>query len=119
MATMNKVIERVDAVKVNVFDEESKFRWLAELDGMVARVVMQRNEPPAYEYPRDMERELLIPAPWEGLYERWMEAKIDYHNREYNHYNNVILMFNEQFEEYKKAYIREHMPKSAGNFRGL
>lgn len=114
--TVNKIIERVDAERPNVFDEESKFQWITDFEGMVSRVVMQQ-EPVMYEYPRDMDTELLIGEPWEGLYGLYLEAMIDYHNREYNSYNAVLTMFNSRFEEYKKWYIREHMPKSAGSIR--
>lgn len=118
MATIQKTIERVDKERINVFDEESKFRWLCDLDGMIARVVMQI-EPVQYQYPNDLGAELLVKAPWDKVYAQYLEAMIDYHNREYNNYNAVMTMFNNDFEEYKKWYIREHMPKSAGAFRNL
>ena len=119
MATINKVIEYVDGVKPNAYDEEAKFHWMCELDGMVARLVMQLPEPPRYEFPRDMDRQLLIPAPFEAAYAQYMEAMIDYHNREYQHYNNSMQMFNATFTDFKKAYIRDNRPKSAGEFTGF
>ena len=115
--TISKIIERVDRERPNAFDEESKFRWITDFEGMVCRVVMQMEEPVGYEYPADMDRELLIGEPWGRLYALYLEAMIDYHNREYNNYNAVMTMFNSEFEEYKKAYIREVMPLSAGNIR--
>lgn len=117
--TINKVIEYVDMVKPNAYEEEAKFAWLQELDGMVARVVMQLPEPVAYEYPADMDTELLVPAPFDGIYALYMMAMIDFHNREIADYNNTMLMFNTKFDEYKKAYIREHMPRQAGGYKKL
>lgn len=119
MATINKVIEYVDRVKPNAYDEEEKFQWLCDLDGRVKQVVMQESEGVGYQYPKDMDTPLLIPAPYEGVYALYMEAMIDYHNREYNNYNNSMLMFNTQYEEYKKAYIREHEPKSSGSYKNV
>ena len=119
MATINKVIEYVDGVKPNAYDEEAKFQWMCELDGMVARLVMQLDEPPRYGFPRDMDTQLLIPAPFEAAYAQYMEAMIDYHNREYGHYNNSLSMFNAALEAYSKAYIRENRPPSAGAFTGF
>lgn len=118
MATMNKVIEHVDSVKPNTFDAETKFKWLCDLDGMISRVVMQR-DPIKYKFPNDMDTELLVGAPFESIYDLYLEAQVDFHNREYDHYNNSMLMFNAQFEEYKKAYIRENRPVSAGCFKNL
>ena len=118
MATINKTIERVDRERINVFDTESKFQWLSNLDGVIARVVMQQ-EPVQYEYPDDLDRELLVKEPWDSLYGLYLEAMIDYHNREYNNYNASMTMFNSQFDEFKKTYIRENMPKSAGKIKNL
>lgn len=119
MVKMSKIIERVDATKPNVYSEEDKFRWLAELDGMVAQTVLQEQEPRSYEFPKDMERELVIQPPWDVVYELYLMAKIDFYNKETASYNNTMTMYNELMDEFKKAYIRKHMPQSAGGFVGL
>ena len=116
MATINKTIEIVDRVKPNPYDEEDKFRWLSEVDGMVSRLILGEEAPVVYEYPRDMDTELLVPFPFDGVYTHYMVAMIDYHNREYGHYNNSLSMFNAALEAYSKAYIRENRPPSAGRF---
>ena len=119
MATMNKVIEQVDGVKPNTFGPEEKFLWLSNLEGMVRRLVMQEKEVVPYEYPKDMDRELLVGEPFDGIYALYLEAQIDLHNREYNEYNNSVALFNSMYEEFKKAYIRENMPVSAGPIKNL
>lgn len=109
--TANKAIEIIDRLKPNVYSEEDKLRWIDELDGMVQRLVIQADKVIQYSYPEDMDKELLIPAPFENLYVLYLEAKIDYHNREYANYNNSAMMFESQFSEYKKAYIRKNRAK--------
>lgn len=109
--TPNKAIEIVDRLKPNAYSEEDKLRWLNELDGMVQRLVMQDKQVTKYAYPDDMDRELLIPIPFDDVYTLFLEAKIDYYNREYANYNNSATMFEAQFNEYKKDYIREHQVK--------
>ena len=106
--TPNKAIEIIDKLRPNSYGEEDKLRWINELDGMVQRLVIQTDEIKQYSYPEDMDKELLIPAPFDDVYTLFLEAKIDYHNREYANYNNSAMMFESQFSEYKKAYIREH-----------
>lgn len=106
--TPNKVIEIVDGLKPNVFDEEAKLRWISELDGMVTRLVFQEETFTPYTYPDDMDKELLVPAPFESLYELYVSAMIDYYNKEYEYYNNSAGVFETRFSDYKKAYIREH-----------
>lgn len=109
--TPNKVIEKVDKLKPNVYSEEDKLGWINELDGMVQRLVFQNDEVKQYSYPEDMDTELLIPAPFEEVYSLYLESKIDYYNREYNHYNNSASMFEVRFSDYKKDYIRKHQAR--------
>ena len=118
MVTINKVIEQVDGVKPNTFETEAKFNWLRDLDGMICRIVMQQEFVP-YVYPKDLDKELLVGTPYEGMYALYLEAQIDRYHQEYNEYNNTITAFNALLEDFKKAYIREHRPKAAGPIRGL
>ena len=106
--TPNKAIEVVDKIKPNPYSEEDKLRWINELDGMVQRLVIQTDKIKQYSYPVDMDKELLIPAPFDDCYTLFLEAKIDYYNREYGNYNNSAMMFEAQFSEYKKDYIRHN-----------
>lgn len=106
--TPNKAIESVDSIRPNPYDEELKLRWISELDGMVKRLVHQEDEVKPYNYPEDMDKELLIPFPFDDLYGLYINSMIDFTNREYGNYNNSALMFEAQFTEFKKDYIRKH-----------
>lgn len=117
MATPNKVIEYVDKVKPNVYGQEEKFQWLCDLDGIIKRVVMHESDGVHYAFPEDLDTQLLVPHPWESIYAMYLEAQIDLQNKDYEDYNNAVLVFNERLDEYKRAYIREHRPKSAGSIR--
>ena len=64
-----------------------------------------------------MDTQLLVPHPWESIYAMYLEAQIDLQNKDYEDYNNAVLVFNDRLDEYKRAYIREHRPKSAGSIR--
>lgn len=115
--TPNKVIELVDSKKPNAYSEEDKISWMSEVDGMVRRLIHKADAQEPYKYPEDGDRELLIPAPFDGAYVFFVEAMIDYHNKEMQNYNNSVSMFSQRFDEYRKAYIRENMPKSAGFYK--
>ena len=115
--TPNKAIERVNSVAPDVYSDENKLQWISELDGMVKRLVYQETEFEPYKYPEDMDTELLVTAPFEGVYEAYIMAKVDFCNREWQKYNNSASSFHAMFEDYKKAYIRENMPKPAGSLR--
>lgn len=106
--TPNKVIEKVDGRRPNAYDEETKLSWISNLDGMVKRLVIQDRCIRPYKYPEDMDKELLVPFPFDDLYELYVESMIDYYNREYANYNNSAMMFETKFTEFKKDYIRKH-----------
>ena len=67
-----------------------------------------------YDDSTDLNAELLVPAPHDEMYLRWMEAQIHYHNGEYDKYNNAIIMFNTAFEAFQAYYTRSHMPVIRG-----
>ena len=113
----NKVIEQVDAKRINAYSEEDKFRWISDVDGMIKKFILKEEVIEPYKFPEDGDRELLAPYPFDEMYGFYVEAMVDYYNREYDYYNEVLTMFYTRFDEYRKAYIREHMPKSAGYFK--
>ena len=117
MATMNEVIEHIDNVKPNAFPEEDKYRWINKLEGMISLEVHQDEEPVQYNLPDDADKELLVPHPYDDLYGLYVAAMIDFYNKEYNHYNNSMLMFAERMDQFKAWYIRNHNPAKARNFR--
>ena len=115
--TIIEAINNLDSLKHNTYSQSDKVAWLSRLDSMVKRLIIDTHECgedvtfTGYDDATDLETELLVPAPYDEMYLRWMEAQIDYSNGEYNKYNNAILMFNTAFEAYKNYYNRTHMPK--------
>lgn len=109
MATMNRVIKQVDEKRPNSYKDEQKYRWISSLDGIIAREVM-RIEAPAYDCPADADIELLIRHPFEDLYELYVTAMIELADKEYNDYNQTVLVFEERLKQYKAWYIRNNRP---------
>lgn len=119
--TIAEVISKVDALKPNTYTLEDKVEWLSNLDARVKTQIIDAHESEepvffyGYEGELDQDMELLVPAPYDEMYLRWLEAMIDYHNSEDDRYNNAIILFNNAYEGYKKHYTRTHMPISAGS----
>ena len=114
--TIIEAISRVDALKHNTYTQTDKVQWLSRLDWMVKKHIIDTHEGAeevsftGYDDSTDLQTELLVPAPYDEVYLRWMEAQIDYHNGEYGKYNNSIEMFNTAYEGFQNYYNRTHMP---------
>ena len=119
--TIAEAISKVDDLKPNTYTPEDKVEWLSTLDARVKSQIIDTHEGSdpiffyGYDSLADQETELLVPAPYDEMYLRWLEAMIDYHNSDDGHYNNAIMLFNNAYEGYKKHYTRTHMPISKGN----
>ena len=119
--TIAEVISKVDALKPNTYTPDDKIDWLSTLDARVKSKIIDAHEGgenitfTGYDGLVDQDTELLVPAPYDEMYLRWLEAQIDYHNSEDGRYNNAIVLFNNAYEDYKKHYTRTHMPLSKGN----
>lgn len=115
--TIIEAINRIDDLKHNTYDQKDKLEWLSRLDSMVKRLIIDTHEGgddvsfTGYDDSTDIHTELLIPAPFDEAYLRWMEAQIDYSNGEYDKYNNSIEMYNTSWTGYQNYYNRTHMPK--------
>ena len=115
---IREAIERIDSQKHNVYSQSDKIAWLSRLDFLVKTMIIDAHEGAetveftGYNDRTDMETELLVPAPFDEVYLRWLEAQMDYSSGEYDKYNNAILMYQTAYDGYVNHYRRTHMPKS-------
>lgn len=112
-----EAISTIDALKHNTYTQMDKVAWLSNLDAKVKRLIIDTHEGgeavtfTGYSDITDPNTELLIPAPYDEVYLRWLEAMIDYNNGEYNKYNNSMDMYNTAYNDFQNYYNRNHMPK--------
>jgi len=118
--TIIEAINRTDALKFNTYTQTDKIEWLSRLDSMVKRLIIDTHESAestsfsGYTANTPLDTVLLVPAPYDEMYLRWLEAQIDYHNGEYDKYNNAIIMYNTTFEAYQSYYNGTHKPVQRG-----
>jgi hypothetical protein len=116
--TVMEAIGHVDAVKPNGYSQNEKLRWLSVLDGTVKAEIIDTHEGAEnvifapYGEHTDFLQELLVPAPYDEVYIRWLEAQIDYASGEYGKYNNSVKLFNTAYAAYEKYYNRTHLPRA-------
>ena len=117
--TIREAIDRIDSHKHNIYSQNDKIAWLSRLDSMVKKLIIDVHEGgedvkfDGYNDGTDLNTELLVPAPFDEMYLRWLQAQMDYANGEYGRYNNAIAMYQAAYDGYANYYRRTHMPKGA------
>ena len=110
MATINKVIENASKIHPDAFDDTVKASWISELDGKIMRETMQSEKTVSYEFPAQADKELLVKAPYDNIYELYIIAMSDFYSGDFASYSASSSMFERAYEEFRKSYIRQNMP---------
>ena len=108
--TINGVIENSQRLHPDAIPDSIKCRWLAELDGKIMRETMHRNDFVPYRFPEDGEKELVVKAPYDNIYELYLIAMSDFFSGEMANYSSGALLFQQAYTEFKKNYIRNNIP---------
>lgn len=115
--TILEAINRADTTKPNSYSRDEKIEWLSTLDGIIKKEIIDTHEGgeaiefKGYTPDTSLDTVLLVPAPYDDIYVRWLESRIDYANGEYGKYNNSAMAYNSAFEAYSRYYNRINMPK--------
>ena len=115
--TIIEAISLADTLKPNDFNQLDKVRWLSNLDGLIKRSIIDTHEGSEdiqfseYNESTPLDTVLLVPAPFEDIYIKWLEAQIAYHNNDYARYIISSTAYNTIYHEYTKHYKEHHMPK--------
>lgn len=120
-----EAISRIDDLIPNTYTVVEKIHWLSHLDGVVRATVIDlyegRPTKPFEGYGEDVSGDtvLLVSAPFEEIYLRWLEAQICYYNGEMDRYNNAILLYKDLLDGFKEHYHRNHKPLCGSGERFL
>lgn len=115
---IREAIEQTDRLKPNMYEQRDKIGWLSRLDEMVKKNIIDTHEGgekitfAGYDENTELDTQLLVPAPHDEMYLRWLEAQIEYANGEYGRYNNAVEMFQTVYDGYANQYNRTHTPLS-------
>ena len=114
--TILEAINKIDAIKPNSYSQPDKIRWLSTLDGIIKREIIDTHEGAegvtfeGYSENTNLTTNLLVPAPYDEIYLRYLEMQIDYANSEFGKYNNSMHMYKTAYTAYANHYNRTHMP---------
>lgn len=114
--TLIEAITRIDSLKPNNYTPEDKISWLSAVDWDIKENIIDTHEGRGnttfngYDSDTAHDTVLLVPAPYDDIYIKWLEAQIDYANGEIKKFNNSITMFNATYTAFSRYYNRTHMP---------
>lgn len=96
--TRREIIARVDTLKINVYDSQTKVQYIDSLEGLIAIQLLHKPHVPS----TAELKEIIVPEPYAEMYVYYLFAMIDQLNMEYDSYNNNMALFNNEWERYRK-----------------
>lgn len=111
-----EAINQVDRNLGNTYTQKEKIEWISQLDRRVKLLIIDTHEGTenvtfnGYDENTDQDTMLLVPAPFDEIYLRWLESQIHYRNQEEDRCNNATDAFNALWAEFRNYYNRQHMP---------
>ena len=117
--TIHEAIAKIDVLKPNKYGYAEKINWISNLDGVIKREIIDTHEGGenivfnGYSEDTDINTILLVPAPYDDIYVRYLEMQIDYLNGETNKYSNSFILYNKMYVNFCNYYNRNYIPKGA------
>ncbi len=114
--TIIEAINKIDSLKPNGYTQPDKVAWLSALDGIIKKEIIDTHEGSenvifvGYDEETALDTVMLVPAPYDDVYVKWLEAQIDYANGDTAKYNNSMTMYNAAYYAFQRHYNRTHMP---------
>ena len=111
--TVSEAIARTDALEPNQYTEQQKTTWLDRLDGQIFNEVIlthEHEEGAQYTPLSSGTDELLVPSPYDEIYNYWLQAKIAMENSEGSKYTMNMELFNAAYLNYCHWYNRMNRP---------
>lgn len=113
--TISEAIAQIDSLQPNKNTDAQKIQWLSELDSRIQREVINTHKTscgcvlPFQTYTEeDMDLELMAEEPYDQMYIHWLEAKIDYWQKEMDRYDAALSSFLDIWTDFSNEYNRTH-----------
>ncbi len=115
--TIDKATASAKAQRQGNFDDKYLRQLLSELDGKIYNELMAPLHPGevfnGYDENTPGTQALLAPYPYDSMYTMYLVKEIDRMNNETVKYNNSSVLFNNQYGEFARWWLRTHEYPSA------
>ena len=107
--TVSEAIARAKQMRQGAIDFAQYLKWVNVIEGRVQTEIMNIKLQDIKEYTKDDgDEQLLIPHPYDEVYIYYLCAMVDFFNEEIDLYMTDSQFFEEKFNDFKRAYSREH-----------
>ena len=109
--TLKEIIVIADELNPNAYSNNIKAQWVNEVEAYIQTEIY--NVAPldvvSYtDYEESKDKELSLDAVNDKIYLTYLQAMIDFSNKEYAAFNNDIALYNTYIDTYAKWYVRTH-----------
>ena len=108
--TAGEIIAAVDEMKPNAFSTAVKLGWLDELEGRIATDVMLMDVSCVPDLRLSESRTPIVKPPHESLYAKWLAAKIDEGNGDFDRYQNAQIVFDAAWRSFVRFFEETYDP---------
>ena len=119
--TIDKAITSVNKTVPNTLERKTLIDWLSRVDWQIKVEILDNYvdevEYNGYDADTKSDQELLVPAPYDEIYIRYLEAQIYRYLGENTKYNDCISEFNAIYRRFQAQYTRDHMPKGEHRYK--
>ena len=109
--TLKEIIALADELNPNAFSNDIKASWVSEAEHTVLSEIhcLAPGEiQDLFPYEAHKNDRLTLAPGDDKIYVLYLQAMIDFSNKEYAAYNNDMALFNESLDTYAKWYVRTH-----------
>ena len=109
--TLKEIIALADELNPNAFSNDIKASWVSEAEHTVLSEIhcLAPGEiQDLFPYEAHKNDRLTLAPGDDKIYVLYLQAMIDFSNKEYAAYNNDMTFFNESLDTYAKWYVRTH-----------
>ena len=107
--TIRDLLNKISKEKPNSFSEAELISFVNEVEAEVAEELhMDAEDVPVYvyEHDADLDKTLLVHAPYDRLYISYVKAMIDYTNEEYDSYANNQAQHIQDYRDFVDWVVR-------------
>lgn len=118
--TIDEAIADFDAQVPNQYSRLEKIKWLDACDRDIFENVISHREGAevtsfsGYDENTAGDTELLVSSPYADVYRYWLEAQVDFSNREHSAFNNAMMMYQQYCSSFANFYCRRHRQLKTG-----